>query len=439
MNKNVFDLYYKYGSFLAVVAWICISSSRLLKFWVTYDEISVAYSEGDFVQRVQLLFIIAFVMPLLIKRRNKIIPLLRINFWLLILFAYCTISLLWSDLPATGFKRIFKSFCYLIILCIVFTEDNPVHSLIRIIKASAFLILGMSIFMILVFPAFAYKEITGEVVICGVAAHKNQLGLWAFTATVMFLWQVFNSATFRKRLINIILFLISFILLIECKSSTSLLMAFSSIFVICYYYLSRPFGWKGYWMIASVILTFILFSLLVMAFFTKESAVDSLFNLVGKDATLTGRAFVWQQVIEIGKEKWLLGHGFGTFWLTSKAEWIRYSLDWEMFQSHNGYLDTFLQLGVVGCVLTLFYIVNGFKGCFSLLKYDCNAGILMVTYLAAMLVGNFSETIFSIQNHEFWFISIFTCIRLPSDIQYQSVLITNTKHFKPVKVMQNVI
>lgn len=413
MKKNYLDFYYHHGGIILAIAWICISASRILKFWITYDDVDLAYAEGDGAQRIQLLIIIVLSIPLLIKRRMKILPIIKNNGWFFILFSYCAISLLWTDLPALGIRRIFKTFCYILILLVIFTERKPFDAIVIILKVSSLLILGSSGLLILFFPAYAYKEINGEMLISGVAAHKNQLGQWASTAIILLVWQIINNKKYKYHLLNLLFLIFCTLILINCKSITALLMTIISVSVISIYYLCKPHGWKGYFALLSTGFATISFLFLFLSFVLKGSFVDSLFGLFGKDATFTGRADVWQQVFEIAKEKWILGRGFGTFWLSPKSDWMRYTEGWNIFQAHNGYLDTFLHLGIVGSILTLLYLLNGVKGCLLLYKADNNAGILVSTYLIAMLIGNFFETIFSFQNHEFWFISILVCVKYP--------------------------
>ena len=81
----------------------------------------------------------------------------------------------------------------------------------------------------------------------------------------------------------------------------------------------------------------------------------AIFKLLGRDSTLSGRTFLWTMVVNRGLEQPWLGHGFQAFWQTDSepALDIWESAGWTPLSSHNGFLDIWLDLGVVGLVLFL--------------------------------------------------------------------------------------
>jgi O-antigen ligase len=82
---------------------------------------------------------------------------------------------------------------------------------------------------------------------------------------------------------------------------------------------------------------------------------DYLLGLVGKDPTLTGRLPLWRTVFLSIQERPLLGYGYGAFWRgwagPSARVWTLHL--WEPPHAHNGYLDLWLDLGLVGLALGL--------------------------------------------------------------------------------------
>src|SRR5690606_36617520 len=84
-------------------------------------------------------------------------------------------------------------------------------------------------------------------------------------------------------------------------------------------------------------------------------------GLFGKSADLTGRTDIWDLVLlEAGKHPWA-GIGYGAFWLgmESPSQYIIDALYWIPLQAHNGYLDVYNELGVIGiAILSGFLIVH---------------------------------------------------------------------------------
>jgi exopolysaccharide production protein ExoQ len=87
---------------------------------------------------------------------------------------------------------------------------------------------------------------------------------------------------------------------------------------------------------------------------------DSLFALLGKDVTLTGRTGIWKAVTDSIAKRPLFGYGYQAFWLGLEGESYRVILavSWVLAQAQNGFLDVMLEMGVVGLAIVL--LVFGF-------------------------------------------------------------------------------
>src|SRR5262245_58266320 len=68
---------------------------------------------------------------------------------------------------------------------------------------------------------------------------------------------------------------------------------------------------------------------------------------LGRDTTMTGRTDLWDAVLPLNPNP-LLGAGYESFWLGDrlKALWTRFW--WQPNQAHNGYLEVYLNLGLLG-------------------------------------------------------------------------------------------
>lgn len=77
--------------------------------------------------------------------------------------------------------------------------------------------------------------------------------------------------------------------------------------------------------------------------------MDALFGLLGRDPTLTGRTALWDAVVEQAAKRPWFGWGHYAFWERSfGALEVAQAVGWMPGYSHNGYLDQFLGLGIVG-------------------------------------------------------------------------------------------
>jgi exopolysaccharide production protein ExoQ len=71
----------------------------------------------------------------------------------------------------------------------------------------------------------------------------------------------------------------------------------------------------------------------------------------GRDATSTGRTGIWEKVLSEPNSA-LFGTGYNSFWLGARLQRI---WDWnpntQLLQAHNGYIEIYLNLGLIGVAL----------------------------------------------------------------------------------------
>jgi O-antigen ligase len=75
--------------------------------------------------------------------------------------------------------------------------------------------------------------------------------------------------------------------------------------------------------------------------------------------TLSGRAFIWPEVLYYAQQRLLLGYGYESFWTASRIETISTALGWGLREAHNGYLELLLWLGVSGLALAALVVITG--------------------------------------------------------------------------------
>jgi O-antigen ligase len=124
----------------------------------------------------------------------------------------------------------------------------------------------------------------------------------------------------------------------------------------------------------------------------------------GKDATLAGRTDLWEAVLKEGDAHPLLGAGYGGFWSERMVDHMHDIFSWGPGQSHNGYIETYLNLGLVGLALL---IASAFKGLRSALRHCCSDfdhGVWRLILLLCTLIHNYSEAGFPRPTHVVWFV-----------------------------------
>jgi O-antigen ligase len=120
----------------------------------------------------------------------------------------------------------------------------------------------------------------------------------------------------------------------------------------------------------------------------------TVFQVVGRDGTLTGRTGIWEEAMSMVVNP-LLGAGFESFWLRVTLDEGR---SFHLNEAHNGYLEVYLNLGWVGLGLLLLVILSGYRNVLRVLREQPEAGILLLGYWLVCVTYSMTEAGFRMMN-----------------------------------------
>lgn len=403
---------------VVMTLWLLTAFSGGLLFWKTSTvDIATAYYEGSAFDRIVLFILMAAGSCVLVFRRATFLTILRANVWLLVMLGYMAISIAWADFPFIAFKRLVKVTGLIIVFFACLSDNDPVRSLVRVITWACGIVIIVSLVSTLFFPGIGIDDF-GDQGLCwkGMTNHKNQLGMWCATGIVLFLWHFSRTTKSGARTGLLALIGIALVTLVYSHCTTGALFGVVCIGVLYGVPFARKRGAAGWGALITIPAAIFLIASLVSELAFHASFSKSLLEVMGKDPTLTGRSEIWKLLVDNNIAHWIAGYGYGTFWLTPAAEQIRYALDWDIYSAHNGYIDLFVQLGAIGCIIMLVVIINALLGIRDLHQCDRRAALLWLAFLCGLFVTNFSETSFGLMTHEFWFLSALTCIRIPRSL-----------------------
>jgi O-antigen ligase len=86
---------------------------------------------------------------------------------------------------------------------------------------------------------------------------------------------------------------------------------------------------------------------------------DFVARSLGRDPSLTGRTIIWQTLLQVDFNR-LLGTGYETFWLGDRLYQV-WGMAGVVTQAHNGYLETYLNLGIVGLFILAGILISGYR------------------------------------------------------------------------------
>uniref|UniRef100_C6E3Z2 O-antigen polymerase n=1 Tax=Geobacter sp. (strain M21) TaxID=443144 RepID=C6E3Z2_GEOSM len=379
------------------LAWFFIVGTRPLSAWfsIPEEDSSDAFLEGSPLDRYSLLVLILCGCLVLLHKRPQWRNVLRSNLWFTGFIAYCAISVIWSDYPFVSFKRWVREFGNLVMVVLILTQDDPAKTCRALLARFAYLVIPLSAVLISYFPSLGtyYSSDLAGIAYCGVAIHKNMLGSIMFISAVYLAWELIYVPDARETkawdlTLLAALWLMAVWLMLVASSSTALIcLALGSAMLLM---LKLSFARKQ---VRHLGVYSLLGASLLVTLFSLQGAVEMITGAVGRDLTFTGRTELWADVLREPINP-LVGTGYQSFWLGARADdlWERYLF--HPRQSHNGYLETYLNGGLLGLFLLLAVIASIGKRLKGGLLSGNNFAVLLFSFWVAGLFYNFTEARF---------------------------------------------
>ena len=270
---------------------------------------------------------------------------------LLVLPAVFVLSTVWSDVPSAtlraGIQYGTTIVCALVAARIVSVPN---------------LALGGTVggVLVLLYSAangsYSFDYIDGSYAFNGAFSSKNQLGYYA-TLSILFgsslIWGFRSNALLYP--VAVAATALGSVMLIMSDSATSLLSAvaaFAAIVLVRVLPTLAPGPRRAaMWLVIGGC-----GALGLTAY--RLGAFDAVLAVFGKDSSLTGRTYLWNQALEFGAQQPFLGTGYNAFWTHGRLEaenlWeIFYITGRTGFHFHNLLIETYVGTGLLGLALVV--------------------------------------------------------------------------------------
>ncbi|MBE9028800.1 O-antigen ligase family protein [filamentous cyanobacterium LEGE 11480] len=272
--------------------------------------------------------------------------------WAILLLHFIAfISILWSAAPEVTTiesKTFVRAALFGFYLAVRFGLKGQMRLLSYIFGAGIL----FSVFASLGFPSYGVTQ-TGEAAGSwkGIYIFKNLFASTSSLAAILFLLLALEYR--KQRWLNIGLLILSLVSLGFSQGRTA---AAALLIVLCLLPFRHLFQ-QAYRQRVVIGAAAVFVSLTVIGI-VLGNLEFILVDVLGKNLEFNGRVPIWELMVEFGSQRPWLGHGIGGFW-TSEASDYLLTFTWASatrlagvrFNAHNGYIDLFLQLGVVGLAL----------------------------------------------------------------------------------------
>ncbi len=379
--------------------WMLISGSRPVVTWFELGpnfNLVESVEAGSPLDRLVLSILIILALFILYRRKIEWSRILKDNSVLILLFLYMGSSILWSDFPFVSFKRWIRTVAVILMALVVLSEQSPLQALESVLRRSAYVLIPFSLVLIKYFSLYGrvYGRWDGQEMWTGVTTHKNSLGQLCALSAIFLIWAALrkwrSGDLFKSRsqtFADALVFSIALFLLNGTGGSYSATSIAMLIFGIASLLLL-------YWMknlarfIAAHLKAFAV-ALALMYLFLADSLVAMVSSILGRDETLTSRTDIWRGIIDVASNNPLFGVGYGGFWGLSEI-----SFKIGASQGHNGYLDVYLELGIVGIVLLSAFLLSFCGRVRRELDHVFDWGVFGICFLLMVMLYNYTESAF---------------------------------------------
>lgn len=297
--------------------------------------------------------------------------------------------------------KMYINYIGLISYSIILFNNIEKERVVRYFKNYANLIVILDILTIFVFKNIGYMDKTD--VIRGIHLSRSTLIIYLNLCIFIYVYYLYIFKKINNRIKKSILVMIflSVLLIVLSGSSTGILTV--ALFIPLIIFL------KSRQRILSTITVVVFIGVVLPLMNMNSSLLNSIVEgIFGKSLTFSGRKYIWSYVLSNLTSNPIFGNGFNSIEVLLKNKVIPI-YERIATHSHNGFLQVFLENGLIGLVIIISII---FVFLSNLKKYSDFERRLLSSYIIVFIIFNFMEP-YLLQYASgctFWVIGIFIIV-----------------------------
>jgi exopolysaccharide production protein ExoQ len=397
------------------MTWMFFVGTRMPSQWLGGEvgSLTEAYVEGNPLNRSVFLALTLVALVILILRYFKWEKFFTQNLALMAFLFFGLASVFWSDFPFITIKRWFRDLGGYMAILVVLSDPNPLEAVRTLLRRFSYLVIPLSVVLVKYYPGMGigYDAWTGLQMYTGATSSKNSLGVACLVSGIYFFWDTAmrwpDRAERRTKRILLVngAFIWMTLWLMNCAHSatSNVCLVIGSLVILLT--ASKTFKRHPTFFKALIPASFCLY--VILAYWFNANAY--LVGAVGRNATLTDRTYIWQSLLSIETNP-VVGTGYRSFFLGERLEkfWLTFP---GINEAHNGYLDIYLNLGMIGVVLLLLFLVAGYMTIWKRFRFSPPLASLGLAIWTLMLFYNITEAAFD--NTLLWLSLILLGIAVP--------------------------
>lgn len=323
------------------------------------------------------------------------------------LLVYALMSALWSPERFVSFKRVVQLYGVAVLGLALVVGGGGRYRLQRLVEPVLWVGMLLTVVLTAAFAGHAFAENGFRAFM----ATKNNFGQFAAVCVLVPI-ALLHAESGRRLLPRLLLAALGIVGLVLSRSATAgLSLAAAAVLYLAYRALRGLHrSWLGVLLaLALAVIAAVFAAGVAYGFPSLEEASRFVAKLIGRDITLTGRAYLWELMLrEVAHHPWF-GTGYGGFWLglEGASGQVAYLVKWGYpGQAHNGYIDILNELGVVGLLLLVAFLVEHVRALHRLHAVDPAQAGFHACLLLMVLVLNLAEAAILRTTHFWWILLV---------------------------------
>ena len=347
--------------------WFFFVGSRTPSAWLGLSDVSdvgQALEQGNPFDRTVFSLLTLTAFGTLVSRSFKWGKFVTQNSALAVFLAFALISVAWSDFPLATLKKWFRDTGVYMAVLVVLSDRRPVEAVRTVLRRMFFLQVPLSVVLIKYYPNLGKTfSVWGVQEYTGVSTSKNMLGALCLVSGMFFFWDTITVWHQRSRvrvrrvlLVNaVLIWMILWLLNVSASSTSTICLAIGCLMITLAH---SNFGRRHTtWVKALAPATFCLYLILALGFGINGQLSEA----IGKSSDMSDRTHIWEAVLSVPINP-VLGTGYQSFWLGPRVQWVWARLAGDnILETHNGYLQIYVELGVVGLTLISTFLIATYR------------------------------------------------------------------------------
>lgn len=329
------------------------------------------------------------------RRWRSLVRAAKHNAALWALVGLALVSVFWSDAPGVTLRRAAALLCTTG-FGVYLAERYQPKVFLRLLGYALGMSAALSVTFVLVLPGYGISEGFLSGTWRGVYIHRNALGRLMALGIAVFMLSGLDGS---RRWTGWLGAVVAFVLIVMSGSMSALVISATLIALVA---CAPALRWE-HSVRAGVVALLILAGGIAATIISTR--VDTAVSAIGRDVSLTGRTEIWGAVWKMICLRPWLGYGYNGFWLgwSGASSHVWRVTGWDPPHAHNGFLDLWLDLGLLGEVLFLASVTTTVYRSIVLLQRSSGFNSLFpLLFVAYLLLYNLIESVVLVRNSIFW-------------------------------------